>query len=448
MSDGQKNIFPEAQCGSDIGSTSKQNGVDSNTSSAVGNYEFSPEEQAKVSEWSLRIRKKHSVPENMPHMIDRAHIDEYIAWADQSDFIFVYDAFGTCCKCSYGQIIYDLPKEYGVRGDNSRARVEKWKALMREKYLVPGEYEIATLYQANNEIDPWMAYCAAKNAAPAFHRSKQGITWFFEDGHQEYTPSAYEHFYSLNSSYKPADDGQDMSQIESDCFAHFLQIVDVIRRSAWEQHPLVLQSNMNQDGKIRADMPTLEQTVFALLYVRQLIGSKGNDDLLNTVCRLYIRHSSIQTKSIYVEEMRQQWNNFLFSPPMNVELAKIVSSNHLLLEIFQYGALFIHSPDKVKSSQARKLFDTLYLDKSLRVEALFALNGVMKNLFSEAANIAFWIQCDYAQWINDKKIPAPDVMWQQNLFQWNPIVEKKEFRQDEQPQFGSACNVEIQEVQQ
>lgn len=407
---------------------------------------FSPEEQAKISEWSFRIRKKHSVPENYPHMIDRAHIDDYIAWTDQSDFIYVYDEAGIRCKCSYGKIIYDLPAEYGPQGDNSRRRVENWKELMRKKYSVPEGYEIAMSYKENNEIDSWMAFCAQKNAAPAVNGVNGGMFWFFEDGHTEYSPSEYEYIYSLDSNYKPSDDGKDMSQVESDCIAHFIQVVGVIQSSSWDQHPLTSQSNMNQDGKIRADMPSLDQTVFALLYLRQLIGSNGNDDLLNTVCKLYSQHSSIEPKSLYVEELRQSWNDYLQASPMNIELAKIIPSNQWLLETFQYGALFIHSPNKVRSSKARESFKKICLDKNLRVEALFSLNAVMKNLFSDAANIAVLIQNDYAQWINDKKVPVPEVMWQQNLFQWNPIVEKKEFRQDEPPQFNSAYNVEIQEV--
>ena len=409
---------------------------------------FSAEEQAKVSAWSLRIRKKHSVPENMHHMIDRAHIDEYMDWADKSDFIFVYDAYGTLCKCSYGKIIYDLPEEYGTQGDNSRARVDKWKALMKIKYSVPVEYEIAMSFGENNEIDSWISFCAQKNAAPAVNRMNEGMFWFFEDGHTEYSPSEYEYLYSLDCDYKPSDDGKDMSQIESDCIAHFIQVIDVIQSSAWNQHPLVFQSNMNQDGKIRADMPSLDQTVVALLYMRQLIGSSGNDDLLNKVCNFYCQHSSIKIKSSYVEQKRQEWNDYLLESPMNIELAKLVPSNQWLLETFQYGALFIHSPNKVKSSNARESFRKLSLDKELRVEALYSLHYLMKTLYSKASNIATLIQNDYAQWINDKKVPLPDVMWQQNLFQWNPIIERKEFFQAEQPQFGVAYNIELREVRQ
>ena len=328
------------------------------------------------------------------------------------------------------------------------AGVEIWKSLMRKKYSVPEEYEILMCYGQNNEIEPWMAFCERQNAAPAVSKTHRGLFWFYEDGHQEYCPSEYEYFYSTQSQYKSSDDGSEMSQIDSDCLAHFLQIVGVIQCSGWHQHNLMLQINMNHDGKIRADMPSLEQTVFALLYMRQLIGNKGNDDLLNTACGIYIRHSSCTAKTTYIEGECQAWNRFLQDAPLNDAVAKIVRSRELLLEIFQYGALIIHSPDRVKNSQVRELFGKLYADKTLRVNALFSLNQVMRQLFADAGNIAVLIQNDFAHWIDDKKVPAPNVMWQQNMFQWNPIIAKAEGSPDEESQFDSAYNIEISEVRQ
>ena len=167
---------------------------------------FSQEEQKKITEWSNRIRKKHSVPDNYSHMIDRARIDEYIAWSENSDFIFVYDDKNILCKGSYGKILYDLPQEYGEQGDNSKARVEKWKKIMREKYSVPQDYEIIMGYGLNNNVDQWIFICEIKKAAPAKHASRGGIFWFFADGNSEYAPTEYEYNYSLKSEYKNSDD--------------------------------------------------------------------------------------------------------------------------------------------------------------------------------------------------------------------------------------------------
>lgn len=407
---------------------------------------FSPEEQKKITEWSKRIRKKHSVPQNYSHMIDRARIDEYIAWSENSDFIFVYDDKNILCKCSYGKISYDLPQEYGEQGDNSKARVEKWKKIMREKYSVPQDYEIIMGYGLNNNVDQWIFICEIKKAAPAKHASRGGIFWFFADGHSEYAPTEYEYNYSLKSEYKSSDDGKDMPQEGVDCIAHFLQVGSVIRRSSWYQYRPLYQANMNGDGLERADLPSLEQTVFALLYMRQLIGGRGNDELLKTACDWYIKHAANTEKSEYVEQQKTLWTDYLQKKPSNVELAKIIPDNAALLETFQYGALIIHAPHRVRSQENRNFFKRIFLDESNRVAALWELNFLMKLLFGYAANIAVLIQDDFISWIDSLKIPTPDVVWQQDMFSWEPVIEKKEISKDKSPKFGVAYNVEIREV--
>lgn len=407
---------------------------------------FSEEEQRLVSDWSRRIRRKHTVPENYLHMIDRARIREYINWSESSDFIFVRDDLGTPCKCSYGKISYDFSEPYGEPGDNSRTRVNAWKAGMREKYHVPEAYEIVMNYGTDADVDKWIAYCERVNAVSATDNVHGGIFWFAKDGEKVYNPTEYEYIYSLSNEYKISADNHGMSQVESDCIAHFLQITAVIKNSSWYRHNALYQADMNGDGLIRADMPNLEQTVFALLYMRQLIGSRGNDDLLNTACKNYIRHSANEYKANYVKQKQKNWNDLLEKKPMHVNLAKIILSAKMLLEVFQYGSLIIHSPNKVKSKEVRNLFRELYLNEKKRIPALWELNFIMKTLFSEASNIALLIKNDFVSWIQDKKVPAPDVMWQQNMFQWNPPVEKKERAENQPPQFGVAYNFEVKEV--
>lgn len=407
---------------------------------------FSKEEQRLVSDWSARIRRKHAVPENYPHMIARDRINEYINWSESSDFIFVYDDLGTLCKCSYGKITYDLSEPYGRQGDHSKQRVDAWKAGMREKYHVPEAYEIVMIYGPDNNIDKWIAHCECRDAVSATDNVHEGIFWFSKNGRMVYNPTEYEYIYSLSSEYRASENNHDMSQMESDCIAHFLQVTAIVMSSSWFRYHSLYQANMNGDGLIRADMPNLEQTVFALLYMRQLIGSKGNDDLFNTACKNYIRHSANERKADYVEKKRKNWNELLEQKPMRIDLAKIVSSAKMLLAAFQYGSFIIHSPDRVRSKEARDLFNALYQNEKIRVDAVWELNSIMKTLFGEAAQIALLIRNDFAVWIRDKKIPAPNVMWQQNMFQWNPPVEKKERTENQPPQFGVAYNFEIKEV--
>mgnify|MGYP001044815813 FL=1 len=317
---------------------------------------------------------------------------------------------------------------------------------MRKKYHVPEAYEIVMNYGPDNDIDKWIAYCERVDAVSATDNVHEGIFWFSKDGRKIYNPTEYEYIYSLSSEYRASENNHDMSQVESDCIAHFLQVTAIVMSSSWFRYHSLYQANMNGDGLIRADMPNLEQTVFALLYMRQLIGSKGNDDLLNTACKNYIQHSANKYKADYVEKKRKNWNELLEQKPMRIDLAKIVSSAKMLLEAFQYGSFIIHSPDRVRSKEARDLFNALYQNEKIRVDAVWELNSIMKTLFGEAAQIALLIRNDFAVWIRDKKIPAPNVMWQQNMFQWNPPVEKKERTENQPPQFGVAYNFEMKEV--
>ena len=79
---------------------------------------------------------------------------------------------------------------------------------------------------------------------------------------------------------------------------------------------------------------------------------------------------------------------------------------------------------------------------------LFSLNDIILQILSKASQISYFIYRDVALWISENKIPAPDVMWQQSIFEWEPLVEKKEVSSNEPPKFGVAYNVEIREVEQ
>ena len=158
------------------------------------------------------------------------------------------------------------------------------------------------------------------------------------------------------------------------------------------------------------------------------------------------RKSTDTEKSEYVEQQKTLWTDYLQKKPSNVELAKIIPDNAALLETFQYGALIIHAPHRVRSQENRNFFKRIFLDESNRVAALWELNFLMKLLFGYAANIAVLIQDDFISWIDSQKIPTPDVVWQQDMFSWEPVIEKKEISKDKSPKFGVAYNVEIREV--
>ena len=322
------------------------------------------------------------------------------------------------------------------------SRVNAWKTEMRKQFHVPDEYDILMNYRENNDIEAWINHCSKTNTI-VIKSMKTGRYFILaEDGSMSSLMEEREYYQKMLSEYKSSDDGCEMSQMESDCIAHFLQITDVVSRSSWRKTKPVYQANMNRDGQERANMPNLEQTVFALLYLRQLIGNKGNDDLFHSACAYYIEHAAQKGKTDYMKKKVEEWDHLLKEEPLCVAFLPGISSNLELLEVFQYGSLIIHSPEKTKSSKARKLFMRICTGSG-KVISLWALNALMLQLFSLASSVAVLIQKDFALWIREKKVPEPDIFWQQNLFRWNPLVEKTDEPDKRPPRFGEAFNIEI-----
>lgn len=322
------------------------------------------------------------------------------------------------------------------------SQVIAWKTEMRKQFHVPDEYDILMNYGKNNDIEAWINHCSKTNTI-VIKSMKTGRYFILAgDGSMSNLIGEHEYYQKMSSGYKCSDDGCEMSQMKSDCIAHFLQITDVVSRSSWRKTKPVYQANMNRDGQERANMPNLEQTVFALLYLRQLIGNKGNDDLFHSACAYYIEHAAQKGKTAYMKKKVEEWDHLLKEKPLCVAFLPGIGSNQELLEVFQYGSLIIHSPERTKSSKARKLFMRICTGSG-KVISLWALNVLMLQLFSLASSVAVFIQKDFALWVQEKKIPEPDIFWQENVFQWNPLVEKTDEPDKLPPRFDEAFNIEF-----
>jgi hypothetical protein len=160
---------------------------------------------------------------------------------------------------------------------------------------------------------------------------------------------------------------------------------------------------MNQDGRTRANMPDLELTAFALLYIRQLIDS--HDDLIKIACNIYCRFCSNVKKRDYIKALKETLTEYLNESPRLVRLAGLVQSNMELIEVFQYGALIMHQPDNINDPKVRNIFKTIYLRGNERVQYIFELNNVLKQIVCQASSIAIFIQKDFGTWIADELPP-------------------------------------------
>lgn len=322
------------------------------------------------------------------------------------------------------------------------SRVNAWKTEMRKQFHVLDEYDILMNYGKNNDIDAWIDHCS-KTDTIVIKSMKTGRYFTLAgDGSMSNMIDAHEYYQKMSSGYKRSDDGCEMSQMESDCIAHFLQITDVVSQSSWRKTKPVYQANMNRDGLERASMPNLEQTVFALLYLRQLIGNKGNDDLFHSACKYYIDHAVQKSKTAFVKKKLEEWDHLLKEKPLCVAFLPDIGSNQELLEVFQYGSFIIHSPERTKSSRACNLFRCICTGSG-KIISLWNLNVLMLKSFSLASAVAALIRKDFALWIRERKVPEPDIICQQNLFHWNPVVEKTDEPDDRPPQFGEAFNIKF-----
>ena len=396
----------------------------------------------KLKDWNKMVRQKHSVPENYCVMIDRANIDLVINNESKYENIPVYDEWNTLCNCSFGVITPICSEKY--EGGKLHERVARWKDAMRDKYNVPEEYEIIMCYYGeSNDIDHWIANCEQKGRVLLKDRTERVYAKSIT-GELVYLPERDEYLRSLKNTIS-SERGK-IVQENADTWGHFIQIVKELNHSSWAKYPQRLKKNMNHDGKVRADMPTLEQTAFALLYTRQLVDKK--DDLLCTTANLYSRFSSNREKSERVQEIKSLLMEFLRSKPRNVEVAQIFKTNEILLKTFQYGGGIVHSPIKIDDQSLRDNFKTLYLHRC-RVDGIFELNHILKEVLYYASQISNFLCSDLGEWINNGKVLAPDVMWQGSMFSWEPLSENKIGEEDVQrePVFGVPYDVEISEVQ-
>lgn len=323
------------------------------------------------------------------------------------------------------------------------SRVNAWKTEMRKQFHVSDEYDIPMNYGKDNDIDAWIDYCLKRNIIVIKSVRTGSLFVLAGDGSMSSLKDEHEYYQMMSSGYKRSDDGREMGRTESSCIEHFLQITDIVSQSSWHKANKKYQANMNGDGLPRADMPNLEQTVFALLYLRQLIGNKGNDNLFHSACTSYIEHAAQKGKTAFVKKKLEKWDRLLKEKQIFFDLSQDIGSNQELLEVFQYGSFIIHSPERTKSPQACILFRRICNDPHKRMIALLNLNILMRSLFALASSAAELIRKDFALWIQEKKVPEPDIYRQQNVFRWEPLVERTDEPDDRPPRFGEAFNIEI-----
>lgn len=169
------------------------------------------------------------------------------------------------------------------------------------------------------------------------------------------------------------------------------------------------------DPNTCADLPNLEQTTFALVYFRQLIGS---DALLKHAIEYFNKHSQ--------SSMINQADKLMDEAPNMFDLRSHVPDNRTFLEAFFYGAKIIHKePNKKNAQKLNGAYMGMYLDKKRVPLFMFDLHFLLLNILSIVSEAAVEIQRHLGHWINEGKAPKPNVFRLRNMFEYLPINKDK-----------------------
>ena len=196
------------------------------------------------------------------------------------------------------------------------------------------------------------------------------------------------------------------TQRDSDVLAHFIQVDSQIRKSRWYQSDCRFTS---VGGKLtECEFPAFEEFVFAAVYFRQLVAKR--DQLFQEAVKVYCDFMEPGVRTFWTQTELQAFNHSWKSAAFMLP----AYTPEELFEAFMYGASLLHTvPREGDSKQARFI---AICDHEPRQKVLFAMNGSLRILMKHVGNVATVIYRDYSHWLQDYKLPAPDIRWHENLF--------------------------------
>jgi hypothetical protein len=198
---------------------------------------------------------------------------------------------------------------------------------------------------------------------------------------------------------------------------HLLQVLMILQKSEW--YNWQTKHKECGDGSQQADLPPLEHAVFALIYIRHLI---GGDNVFRNACKTYMRFVDNDSKNKYIKEQLQAFNNHLNNcNDIPIDIAEQINSVEELLNVMMYGTLILHAPSNVEQKYREK-YAQLSGHKN-RVSFLWGIDFVMRQIFvliSGACNVFY---TDLEDWVNEGLIPKPTINYQTEFFSWEPIEE-------------------------
>jgi hypothetical protein len=196
------------------------------------------------------------------------------------------------------------------------------------------------------------------------------------------------------------------TQLDSDVFAHFIQVHQQIVKSRWSHSDLTMTGDGRKISSVR--LPKFEDFVFAAVYFRQL--TMRRDDLLNAAVNRFCDFTDCDARRAWIREEQKEFNHCL-------DTVSVMHPDHTLRDLFDafmYGASLMHKPPQLNSRHRAK-FLQIY-DGADRNKMLFAFNGSLKTLLNPVGNVAVLIYKEFTHWIPNYSLPLPDIRWHDRMF--------------------------------
>lgn len=303
---------------------------------------------------------------------------------------------------------------------SERDNIEEWKSRVKRERDIPEEYDVVINYshegvkEADEIARDYMAEC--DQLARYMLTAGDGQVFWWQNDQIFPAITKEQHIHSLEAEL--VTERGAFTQEHSDALARFMQVVAILSRSSWQKNfgdICVKQCG----GSTKANLPSLEDTTYALLWIRQLV-STGNDNLINKAAGCYGRFTT-GPRQLYCKERQRAVNELLADNPWQ-RGNNPANTNREFLEAFWYGAGIIHAPG---DSPAHDNYKAIYLERHNKELILHDLHFLLQQILQIVSEIEFLIRKDYARWIHEGQAPRPEVHWLETMFSWEELDQEE-----------------------
>lgn len=197
----------------------------------------------------------------------------------------------------------------------------------------------------------------------------------------------------------------DWSQEDSDVIAHFIQVQSQIASSRW------MKSNCSftlcGDELADQDFPTLEDFVFAAVYLRQFIAKK--DDLFSDAVKRYCLAVDCRSRGAWMDFELNQFHSKLNNDSFRLKGYSV----RQLFDAFMYGAGILHKFPKKDAGNKKRMLELI--DEKPRHEVLYALHMSLRMATNHTMRASALMRRDFGNWLSEYSLPRPNVRWHYSL---------------------------------